>query len=183
MLVEALAFPLYFPEWDLGFSADQAAMAAIMTKTTVGPKGEGYADGMVYLPRPWINTYEWVHAYEGKKGDMLVHFPGLQEERWPHMEKWLDIVETTPLEWEVPLHETAYPDLTREFWEKFRVARDLARKVERELSTAKPDTTVAAREEAVKALRDALRQHADEPEFLQERVDALQAAIEKDASN
>jgi hypothetical protein len=81
------------------------------------------------------------------------------------------------------LHETAYPDLTREFWEKFRVARNLAIKVENELSAAKPDTPVAARQEAVKALRDALRQHADEPEFLQERVDGLQAAIEKDASS
>jgi hypothetical protein len=182
MLVEALAFPLYFPDWDLGFSADQQAMAAIMTKTTVGPEGHGYADGMVYLPRPWINTYEWHHAYEGKKGDMLVHFPGLQEDRWPHMQKWIEIVETTPLEWEVPLHETVYPDLTREFWDKFRAARDLARKVENELSAAKPGTRVAAREDAVKALRDALRQHADEPEILQERVDGLQAAIRIDAS-
>lgn len=182
MLVEALAFPLYYPDTDLGFSADQQAMAWIMTKTTVGHEGQGYADGMVYLPRPWINTYEWHHAYEGKKGDMLVHFPGLQEDRWPHMQKWLEIVESTPLEWEVPLHETVYPDLTREFWDKFRAARDLARKVENELSAAKSGTPVAAREEALAALRDALRQHADEPEFLQERVDGLQAAIQKDAS-
>jgi hypothetical protein len=35
-------------------------------------------------------------AYEGKRGDLLVHFPGLEERRWPHMAKWLNIVETTP---------------------------------------------------------------------------------------
>ncbi|KAH8693753.1 hypothetical protein BGW36DRAFT_210132 [Talaromyces proteolyticus] len=182
MLIEALAHPLYLPAIDLGVSADQEAMARIMKKTTDGPDGQGYAQGMAYLPRPWINTYEWHHAYEGKKGDMLVHFPGLEDDRWPHMEKWLGVVEDTPLEWEVPLKDTEYPRLTKDFWDKFRTARNLANQVERDIYNAPAGSLTHARQEAVAQLRIALQQHADEAEFLQQCVDDLHAAIKKETS-
>lgn len=182
MLVEALAHPLYLPEIDLGRSADQEAMARIMAKTWNGPEGRGYADGMAYLPRPWINTYEWHHAYEGKKGDLLVHFPGLEDDRWPHMANWLDIVEKTPLEWEVPLDNTKYPDLTRQYWDKFRAARDLVNSVQEDIWLSPVGTVTSARQEAVNNLRLALQQNADEPEYLQQRVDELKTAVHKEVS-
>ncbi|KAL4802399.1 hypothetical protein BDV18DRAFT_164222 [Aspergillus unguis] len=116
MLIESLAYPTYNPGTDLGMQVDQTAMEKVLNKTE-------YRDGVVYLPRPWINTYEWRHAYEGEKGHMLVHFPGLGEDRWSHMQKWLDVVEAEE-EWEVEVQETWYLDETRQFWERIRHARD-----------------------------------------------------------
>lgn len=182
MLVETLAHPLYLPEIDLGRSADQEAMARVMKKMSGGPQGRGYAEGMAYLPRPWINTYEWHHAYEGKKGDMLVHFPGLEDDRWPHMANWLDIVEKTPLEWEVPLKDTGYVELTRDFWSKFRTARDIANSVQEDIWLAPAGSSTSMRQDAVGNLRLALQEHADEPEYLQQRVDELKAAVKAEVS-
>ncbi|KAF3403107.1 hypothetical protein DPV78_004287 [Talaromyces pinophilus] len=182
MLVETLGHPLYLPEIDLGRSADQEAMARIMKKTTGGPEGQGYAAGMAYLPRPWINTYEWHHAYEGEKGNMLVHFPGLEDDRWPHMANWLDIVEKTPLEWEMPLKESGYDELTREFWAKFRAARDLANSVQEDISLLPSGTSTSLRQAAVNNVRLALQQHADEPDVLQQQVNELKAAVKEESS-
>jgi hypothetical protein len=76
-------------------------MEKVLTQST-------YKEGVTYLPRTWMNTYEWAYDYEGTKGNFLVHIPGLGEQRSVHTSKWLDIVERTPEEWEVPVSETWY---------------------------------------------------------------------------
>jgi hypothetical protein len=121
--VETLA--LSHAEVDLGRSADQEAMARVLEKEHGGPKGQGYRDGVAFVPRKWINAYEWIHAFEGSRGDMLVHFPGLEEARWEHMSKWLETVESTPEEWERPLEETIYRNVTGQFWQDYSSALDL----------------------------------------------------------
>jgi hypothetical protein len=121
-LVETLA--LSHAEIDLGRSADQEAMARVLEKEHGGPKGQGYRDGVAFVPRKWINAYEWIHAFEGSRGDMLVHFPGLEEARWEHMSKWLKTVETTPEEWELPLKDTIYRNVTDQFWQNYNSALD-----------------------------------------------------------
>jgi hypothetical protein len=176
-LVETLGYPLYLPESDLGFSADQEAMARILNKSSAGPEGRGYREGNVYLPRSWINTYEWHHAYEGKKGDMLVHFPGLEDARWPHMANWLNITESTPHEWEVPLEHTDYPTKIVEFWNRFRTAKDAANSAWEDIMLSPEGTLTSARSTAIAQLRIALQEHADEPELLQQRLDELRAAV------
>lgn len=181
MLVETLALPIYRPDIDLGRSADQDAMAQVLSKTWDGPDGRGYADGMVYLPRTWINTYEWHHAYEGKKGDMLVHFPGLEDDRWPHMDNWLNIVEKTPLEWEVSLEDSGYSDLTTQFWQQYRAARDLVNNIQEDILLSPAGAATSARQNAVNNLRRALQQNADEPEYVQQMVDELKAAVQTEA--
>ncbi|EAW14977.1 uncharacterized protein ACLA_003900 [Aspergillus clavatus NRRL 1] len=178
MLVESLAYPLYLPNETLGRSMDQESMARVLNQTTGGPKGEGYVDGLVYVPRTWINTYEWTHAYEGKRGNLLVHFPGLEEHRWSHMSKWLDIVEITPTRWEVPLEETQYLNETTAFWTRVRTAMETMALMEKKID-AMPNKTDSQRGEieridvAVRALRKALHEEADNVGMVQERLDYL----------
>ncbi|CAG8947378.1 unnamed protein product [Penicillium salamii] len=177
LLTETMAYPLYLPGIDLGRSADQEGMKRVLNKTTGGPNGRGYADGVVYLPRPWINAYEWDWAYEGRRGDLLVHFPGLEERRWPHMAKWLDIVEMTPHEWDLPLEETGYPDRTATYWSLFRSARNRIESVEKKIHAGEsmPARTV----EAVGILRKVLREESDNMDLIRKGLNALGALVGK----
>src|SRR5258708_5030340 len=135
-LTETLGYPLFLPDDDLGPGLEQEAMVRVLNKSSTVPQGRRYREGNVYIPRTWINTYEFHHAYEGKKGDMLVHFPGLEDAKSPHMADWLKIIESTPNEWEVPLNQTDYPAKVYAFWNQFRAARDAANSVEEDIMIA-----------------------------------------------
>jgi hypothetical protein len=178
-LVEVLGHRLYLPEIDLGVSADQEAMARVLKKSSDG-LGQSYRDGNVYLPRPWINTYQFHHGYEGKRGDMLVHFPGLDDDRWPHMSKWLTIVENTPHEWEIPLEKTDYPEKMATFWKQYRAATNIIKATEQEIKQAPSGVSTSARSTAIMQLKLALQEHADEQEVLKQRLDDLYAAVKKE---
>lgn len=153
MLVKAIAYPMSKPDVDLGVSMDQEAMAHVFNDTSpYVPKtsadweklrkaekelsaserimrnnlraGAGGTNGEVlFQPRVWYNTYEWHHAYEGKKGNLLVHFPGLEDDRWRHMSDWLDVVENTPAKWDMPLDETHYPAEVKAYYNAIVEAR------------------------------------------------------------
>jgi hypothetical protein len=118
ILTKSIAFPMYRPDVDLGFHPDQSVMEAVLNETE-------FRSGVIYQPRNWINTYEFVNGYEGKKGDMLVHFPGMEDQRWKHMADWLDVVETQPQQWAVDLAETDYPTKVSEYWAELRRARSM----------------------------------------------------------
>ncbi|KXG51868.1 Galactosyl transferase [Penicillium griseofulvum] len=177
-LTETLGYPLYLPNIDLGRSADQESMRRVLNKTTGGPKGQGYADGVSYLPRPWINTYEWDWAYEGKRGDLLVHFPGLEERRWPHMAKWLNIVETTPQEWNLPLEETGYINKTTMYWSQIRSAKESIKSAEKKLlSGVSGEALSRSTNETAGALKNILREKSDNMELVQQQTQDLNALI------
>lgn len=123
-MAKALAYPLFRPDIDLGRSADQVAMELVANETN-------FRDATLYQPRIWYNTYEFRHGYEGTAGRMLVHFPGLEEERWEHMLKWLNIVEGPEgAEWKLPLDQTDYPAEINKFWTELRQARKTVRSAE-----------------------------------------------------
>jgi hypothetical protein len=139
MFVDGMAFPLCNPKVDLGNDADQAAMARTVEKSSGGPDGYGFQRGIVYLPRSMFNIYELPgymrdgrtdvlrnftgfvepHAYEGQKGDLLVHLPGLFGDRDPLMSDWLDMVENRQDDWAIPLEETTYVRDTQAFWQLY----------------------------------------------------------------
>ncbi|RHZ49187.1 uncharacterized protein CDV56_105006 [Aspergillus thermomutatus] len=183
MLVESLAYPHYFPNETLRRSVDQESMARVLSKATGGPDGYGYKDGMTYVPRTWINTYEWMHAYEGERGNLLVHFPGLEEHRWSHMSKWLDIVETTPKKLEVPLEEAEYFNQTTAFRTRLRTARETITLTEKKVGLM-PNGTIGEKEEikktemAICELKRVLREEADNVEAAQQRLQELNAIKE-----
>ncbi|KAJ5431864.1 hypothetical protein N7445_008362 [Penicillium cf. griseofulvum] len=177
-LTETLGYPLYLPNIDLGRSADQESMRRVLNKTTGGPNGKGYADGVSYLPRPWINTYEWDWAYEGKRGDLLVHFPGLEERRWPHMAKWLNVVETTPQEWNLPLEETGYINKTTMYWSQIRSAKESIKSAEKRLlSGVSGEALSRSTNETAGALKKTLREKSDNMELVQKQTQDLNALI------
>lgn len=178
MLIETIGHPLYLPAIDLGRSADQESMAHVLKKSTDGPTGKGYQDGLIYLPRPWVNAYEFAHGYEGEPGNLLVHFPGMNEDRWPHMSKWLHIIETTPHEWEVPLAKTDYLDKTTAFWTQVRDAKDTIESMRKTLQSM-PNSTehdAQARNDtssAIDDLQSGLHSNADNVTMIQERLERL----------
>ncbi|KGO43105.1 Galactosyl transferase [Penicillium expansum] len=176
-LTETMGYPIYLPQIDLGRSADQESMRRVLNKTTGGTDGQGYADGVSYLPRPWINTYEWDWAYEGKRGDLLVHFPGLEERRWPHMAKWLNIVETTPQKWNLPLEETGYINKTTTYWSQIRSAKESLKSAEKKLQSGEAMSGNTTKK-AISALKNALREKSDNMELVQQRLQDLNALIE-----
>ncbi|CEL03104.1 hypothetical protein ASPCAL04261 [Aspergillus calidoustus] len=174
LLAETLAFPAYNPSIDLDIQVDQSAMERVLN-------GSRYRDHVTYLPRTWINAYEWAHAYEGEHGNYLVHFPGLGKQRWPHMERWLDIIERTPERWEVPVDQTGYLVDTEAFWyrvgkakgiidEYAKVKAEAARKGASPLSTSSREREEGM-EKAVEELRKVLREAPFEAQLLQQRIE------------
>lgn len=136
MLIESIANPLFYPEIDLGRLADQTSMAQVLEKETGGPDGTGYKSHCVYMPRILFNAYEFSHGFEGVHGTFLVHFPGLENERWEHMSRWLDIMEGEGREeWQLSIVETNYAAMVYLLWDNVREAKRELKTVERKKGT------------------------------------------------
>lgn len=174
-LVETLGYPLFLPNENLGAGLEQEAMARVLQK-------KQYREGNIYIPRKWINTYEFHHAYEGKEGDMLVHFPGLGDAKTPHMTEWLKRIESSPNPWEVPLDKTDYPGRVEAFWKLYRSGWDIVKKTEEEVKKAGEKATTSARSAAAAELRTALEEHSEDVELVKKRIEEIKAAIKKEAA-
>ncbi|KAI5239925.1 hypothetical protein E4T43_06462 [Aureobasidium subglaciale] len=191
MFVDGMAFPLCSPKIDLGNDADQAAMARTVLKSGGGPDGYGFKRGIVYLPQSLFNIYELPgyarddrtdvlrnftgfvepHAFEGKKGDFLVHLPGLFGDRDPLMSDWLDMVENRQEDWAIPLKETTYLKDTRNFWTLYGEAVDVVRE-----AMDREDADKEMRD-AVKQLRNALSEEADDSNIITEYTKNLKGLL------
>ena len=166
MLSHTLAYPLIHPDVDLTISADQYAMNLVCNETE-------FRSNVLYQPRPWFNTYEFVRGYEGQKGDLLVHFPGLAADRSKHMTDWLDIVEADPTAWEVPLDQTAYQLKLDEFWTALRRGRDLL--LAAGLNTSAAESTGPM--QAVEHLKTVLEVQTDHLDVVNQAIEALTIAL------
>jgi hypothetical protein len=191
MFVDGMAFPLCNPSIDLGNDADQAAMARTVEKSSGGPDGYGFKRGIVYLPRSMFNIYELPgysrdgrtdvlrnftgfiepHAYEGQKGDFLVHLPGLFGDREPLMSDWLDMVENRQEDWALPLEETTYIKDTQAFWKLYGEAIDTIREA------LNRETVDKAMQDAVGQLRNALSEEADDSNLIVEYTTNLRELL------
>jgi hypothetical protein len=110
MIAKALPYPIFHSDVDLGNSPDLVAMALVFNETEFSPH-------VLYQPRVWYNTYQFEQGYEGKKGDLLVHFPGLEQDRWKRMSDWLDKVEGPKAQdREAAFAHTRYPVQIDKFW-------------------------------------------------------------------
>ncbi|KAJ6779659.1 hypothetical protein PWT90_08905 [Aphanocladium album] len=177
MLLETAGNPLFHPEIDLGWSADQTSMANVLAKEEGGFDGTGYKRHGIYMPRIFFNAYQFGHGFEGDKGNLLVHLPGMTyTEKWDHMGRWLDILEGEGgREWEVSLEESGYENKTISFW---NVVRDVKREIQETESAigsmAEPMAEPkAAKRDAVNKLKKVLWEEADDVDLMRRRLSEL----------
>ena len=134
---------------------------------------------VLYMPRTWFNTYEFHHAYEGQRGDFVVHFPGLKEDRWAHMGKWLDILEQprSARGWEVDVARTRFPGEVAEFWDtvgKGRRQLDVARE-----RSKGQEPTVQRMKGAMERLEEALWSETDQLQTVKRVTEELMKEMGK----
>lgn len=122
-----LSFRFYRPEQHLQFR-DQSAMDFLV-------QDEHFSPNVIRTPQRWFNAYQGEHnetleAFQVRRGDLLVHFPGVGN-RDERMRFWLNRAEKHAPDWEVELKHTSYPEETRDFWvEKKRERESVRREAE-----------------------------------------------------
>lgn len=159
MLNKALGMPIYRPEIDLGNSFDQVAMSRVLsedygfgeviqdaqhaaeTPSDRAKRLAKFTRPFLFQPREWYNTYQFTHGYEGgdaQKGHLLVHFPGLEEQRWQHMDNWLNELARNQPTWDVPFDKSVYADLIPLYWQLVRESRRLVQTANETLADLDP---------------------------------------------
>jgi hypothetical protein len=126
LLTKTINYPLVHPENDLGWFGEQGAMAKVIESIENEHRDPSNPFGIVWIPRTWINNYEWEHSFEGGPGSFMVHFAGLGATRLAHMQAWLDELQGNQAKWEVPLENLPLKDDIPKFWAEY--AAEIARK-------------------------------------------------------
>ena len=121
MFTSAMSFPICHKDVDLGGNVEQEAMRLTFERENGGKDDKGWRSGIVFMPRKWFNAYELFqseiqdsdyyketinstvtsypglqmeHKYEGARGSMLTHFPGINGDvRQKLMNDWMDLVD------------------------------------------------------------------------------------------
>lgn len=172
LLADALILQTGNEEVAKGF-AEQTALYILLNQTENQPH-------VLYQPRKWFNTYEFHHGYEGSTGDMYVHFVGLSEDRWSHMQKWLDVLEgPEQQQWEQALNETDYPERIDEFWTTLRHGRDAVRQVKARLSDT--EMMSEAVKNSLRRLQTVLWSETDQLKAVRQATQELREVIHDEA--
>lgn len=186
MLTKALALPLLQPDVDLGDNMDQGAMAKVIADEFETDPDNAQPAPFVFQPRIWTNAHQIAGGIEGgelEDGYLLLHFPGLEENRWKLMDKSLDDVEKTPEKFEIGLSKSIYAIQVREYW-------NLVRKIQRVVQDAwgvqrgfrdniRADEEVKIRQALLADPRyDKLWPGDDMLQLMREHVDALESTAQ-----
>ena len=116
MLTETMAVPLFRLDIDLRYNAAANAMKWVFTKPE-------YRDHILYQSRKWYNDFQSKEQPEPGSGSLLVHLDGTLDENSEAIEPLLDAVEKSPYAWQIPVHETPFPEEVERYWTNLRVAR------------------------------------------------------------
>ena len=122
-LTDAYALPRLYPDVDIAGNIEQNAMKWIFSQ-------EENKKHVVYQPRLWYNWFStMIRADKDVKGDMLIHFSGINHDYEGQMKKgvmeaWFSKL-TDPAAWSLPLEKTRYPKEIPTFWKHLRAARVL----------------------------------------------------------
>ncbi|GAB7363391.1 hypothetical protein MBLNU230_g3669t1 [Neophaeotheca triangularis] len=118
-LTQVLTYTDLHPEADLGWFGEQAAMSRTIKTIEAKHKDPTDPSGIAWIPRTWINHYEFEHGFEGEPGSFMVHFAGLGATRLTHMQNWLNELRYNQAKWEIPVEETVYKDEIAAFWKEY----------------------------------------------------------------
>ena len=91
-------------------------MAKVIKSIEDDRRDQDHSSGIAWIPRTWINNYEWEHGFEGGPGSFIVHFAGLGATRLAHMAAWLDELQRNQAKWEIPLENMPLKDDIPKFW-------------------------------------------------------------------
>jgi len=160
MLVEVLAPPRE-PGVDIAQWKDAKAQENVLAS-------EQFREAVVYQPRLWFNAYQLdAERFEGKRGDLLVHFHDLEGDKWSAMQQTFNKLSDRKINstWSVSLRETTYEREVHEFWERLRKSKKLLELAEKKIM-----------DEQVKKARDKLSWVKD---YQCDQEDAMHSAMDK----
>lgn len=163
-LIEVLALPRIDTHLDLGFDKAQTAMQFVLASET-------FRTSTMYQPRQWFSAVHLPSGeFEGKQGDLMVHFKGLEGDKWLSMAGYLNDVTAWHNSWEMQLHETTYEKEVDEYWARLRMGRTLLR-----IAMSRDD------EEAImtgsERLSHALSFQADNEDAMTQALDNMRMAL------
>ena len=94
-------------------------------------RSDQFRDHVLYQPRSWYNAYSLgANEFEGKPGDLLVHFHGLAGDKWSAMADTVNNTSELRRTWSVALEQTSYRKEVDEYWNRIRTAYDTLRRAE-----------------------------------------------------
>ena len=164
-LTDAYALPRLYPEVDIAGNIEQNAMKWIFSQ-------EENKKHVVYQPRLWYNWFSTViRADKDVKGDMLIHFSGINHDYEGQMKKgvmeaWFSKL-TDPAAWSLPLEKTRYPKEISAFWKHLRAARVLLSFV-----GGRSGTNLFENEHSIQLARNELKWTVEEEAYDVEKVNA-----------
>ena len=83
---------------------------------------KGIRSNVIYQPGAWYNAYQRDGTFEGKPGDLLVHFNNDDDDVEAQMDLWLKRLDNES-KWNVALDDTTYLKEVKEYWETLGDAR------------------------------------------------------------
>ena len=162
-LTDAYALPRLYSEVDIAGNIEQNAMKWIFSQ-------EENKKHVVYQPRLWYNWFSTVvRADKDVKGDMLIHFSGINHDYEGQMKKgvmeaWFSKL-TDPAAWSVPLEKTRYPKEISAFWKHLRAARVLL-----SLVGDRSGTNILKNEHSIQLARNELKWAVEEEAYDVEKM-------------
>lgn len=148
---------------DLGIEKSQTAMGMAMAH-------DRFRDQVLYQPRGWFNArHKPDGEFEGRAGDLMVHFQWLDGDKWTAMAAYLSKVAPWGNPWEVELSKTAYVQQATEYWARVRLAYKLTW-----IAQDKDDDNVRG---ASERLIHVARFEADDAKSMNDALDLMKSAL------
>ena len=178
VLTDSYALPRLYPEVQISGNIEQNAMKWIFSQRK-------QKKHIVYQPMLWYNWFSQSGRPDAEaKGDMLVHFSGINHEGEGQMKKdvmetWFNKIQNDLNAWHVPLEETRYPKDVPAFWALFKRAREILAIVK-----DRGDTSTGEEERLIQVARTELQWTVEEEAFdgvklkrvMQEMMEALRSS-------
>ena len=178
VLSDAYSLRRLRPEIEISGNIEQNALKYLFGQ-------EQHKKHILYQPQLWYNGVKGNSRADTEisKGDMLVHFAGInhdneEEMKYELMSQWFAKIEQQPDKWQVHLEKTKYPREIEAFWRTYKEAKDMLDTVHvRPESQSGPDQDVKrAKDELKWAVEELAFDAAHLKKCMDDMAQALKAA-------